>query len=299
MCPLDRFELQEREGVPTCTECGASFRHVEVEPGIHVLDLRGVEHPQLVSLTVTVPVTVPVSHPPEGAFVRRSGPPPSADGLPSREEIRWRFGTKLQRTSMRHIARVAGNYGSDAAVLDLGCGNGGNRSALALLGLTRVTAVDLWSPAADYLADAHRLPFTDGVFRLVVATATIEHFTNPFLAFREIARVLMPGGVLVATASFWESWHGSYFHATPGGLGILCRDAGLDLTDLWSGWGFVASVGAHALGLARHKRALYRAQAAFDVAMSLRHGQDAVWEHRLRTSGSFGIRARKPEIANA
>lgn len=289
-CPFDRSPLVDHAGEPGCSRCGATFAYVEVAPGVCVLDLRGFERRQRVSVTFEVPVPAPA----EDSLVRlprRRRPP--ADGLPSREEIRRRFGTKLNRTSMRHIARVAAEQGADCAVLDLGCG-AGNRSALATLGLQDVIAVDLWSPAADFLADAHRLPFFDGAFRLIVATATVEHFANPFLAFREIARVLAPGGVLIATASFWESWHGSWFHATPGGLGVLCADAGLDLTDVWSGWGFVASVGAHALGLARHKRGLYRTQGAFDAALRLVHGADAVANHRLRTSGSFGLRARKP-----
>lgn len=288
-CPFDRSPLVDRAGVPTCSSCRATFAHVEVTPGLSVLDLRGLERRQRVSVEFTIPVPAPD----ESALARRAGARP-ADDLPSREEIRRRFGTKLNRTSMRHIARVADEHGDEATVLDLGCG-AGNRAALATLGLRDVIAVDLWSPAADFLADAHRLPFADRAFRLVVATATVEHFANPFLAFREIERVLAPGGVLVATASFWESWHGSWFHATPGGLGALCEDAGLELTDVWSGWGFVASVGAHALGLARRKPGLYRAQAAFDAVLRLAHGAEAASSHRLRTSGSFGLRARKPE----
>jgi SAM-dependent methyltransferase len=289
-CPLDLGALVQSDGPPTCSKCGVSFEYIEVTRGACVLDLRALDHPREVSITFALPAAAPA----QDVLVRTAPGPGAGQELPGREEIRRRFGTKLQRASMHHIANVAREQGGELPVLDLGCGGGGNRQALMLLGLSRVTAVDLWSPAADYLADVHRLPFPDASFGLVVATATVEHFTNPFLAFREISRVLRPGGVLVATASFWESWHRSYFHPSPGGLIVLCRDAELELSDLWSGWGFIASVGAHALGLARHKPALYRAQAAFDSAFRRLRGEAAVSEHRLRTSGSFGLRAFKP-----
>ena len=40
------------------------------------------------------------------------------------------------------------------------------------------------------------LPFPDGAFDAVVCTVSVEYLTEPFAVFREVARVLRPGGCL-------------------------------------------------------------------------------------------------------
>ena len=45
-------------------------------------------------------------------------------------------------------------------------------------------------------ADAERLPYDDGSFELVVGHAVLHHLPDPAVAFREIHRVLRPGGAL-------------------------------------------------------------------------------------------------------
>lgn len=62
-----------------------------------------------------------------------------------------------------------------------------------------------------------RLPFPDGDFDAVVCTASVEYLVEPFAVFREVARVLRPGGVFVVTFSnrwfptkaiaIWEAIH--------------------------------------------------------------------------------------------
>jgi SAM-dependent methyltransferase len=62
-----------------------------------------------------------------------------------------------------------------------------------------------------------RLPFPDGDFDAVVCTASVEYLVEPFAVFREVARVLRPGGVFVVTFSnrwfppkaiaIWEGIH--------------------------------------------------------------------------------------------
>ena len=44
------------------------------------------------------------------------------------------------------------------------------------------------------VADAGRLPFSDGSFDLVTANMVVEHLENPRSVFDEVARVLVPGG---------------------------------------------------------------------------------------------------------
>jgi len=61
------------------------------------------------------------------------------------------------------------------------------------------------------------LPFPDAAFDAVVCTVSVEYLTQPFAVFREVARVLVPGGRFVVTFSnrwfptkvirLWEGIH--------------------------------------------------------------------------------------------
>jgi ubiquinone/menaquinone biosynthesis C-methylase UbiE len=100
-------------------------------------------------------------------------------------------------------------------VLELGCGDGADAIALALLYGCRVTAIDT-SPVRIDLArenckkhgvddrvdpqvgDAMNLPFADGAFDGVVANSVML-FLDHDRACAEVARVLRPGGRFVLT----------------------------------------------------------------------------------------------------
>ena len=82
--------------------------------------------------------------------------------------------------------------------------------------------------------DLERLPFPDASFDAVLATATFERSRRPWLVVRELARVLRPGGHLVASAAFLEPGHEAtpdYFRFTADGLAALARDAGLGVVE--------------------------------------------------------------------
>lgn len=64
--------------------------------------------------------------------------------------------------------------------------------------------VDLW-------ADAHDLPFANGSFDAVVATAVLEHVLDPNRVVAELHRVLGPVGLIYTEAPFIQQVHeGSY-----------------------------------------------------------------------------------------
>ncbi len=292
-CPIDKRALIQKEDTLICSCCHLRFSQVDVEGKRNVYDFRCFNQVNKVQIEFNVPQSLLDL---DSETIKRFGFATKVDfKCLSREEIRKKFGTKLQKEILYYIEKTYFKVSSDARILDLGCGTGGNKNYLNSIGFKNVISVDYWSVGADYLVDVHRLPFDNSSFDLILTTATLEHFYNPFIAFAEMSRVLKSGGVLVASGSFWESWHGqSCFHFTPNGLFVLCQSANLILEDLWSGWGFIPSISSHAFGLERWKFVTYKFQDVFDFLLKLLKGNDAVLRHRLRTSGSFGIYCIKP-----
>ncbi len=101
-----------------------------------------------------------------------------------------------------------------AEVLEVGCGAGLTTVALAERGL-RTTAIDSAPAMIDLtlalasehgvtgaveasVADVHALPFADASFDLVLALGVLPWLHSPGRAIDEMARVLRPGGHLVA-----------------------------------------------------------------------------------------------------
>jgi SAM-dependent methyltransferase len=64
----------------------------------------------------------------------------------------------------------------------------------------------------DVLADAHRLPFEDATFDLVVSMNAFEHYHTPRKAAEEIMRVLKPGGQLLVRTAFLQPLHEAPWH---------------------------------------------------------------------------------------
>src|SRR5208282_3178420 len=101
-------------------------------------------------------------------------------------------------------------------ILEVACGRGGfvrvlesrgatvwgaDFSAVALR-IARQKAIDdiiHSSRIALSQADAHRLPFANSAFDLVISCETIEHLADPSVALREMSRVCKPGGLLYLT----------------------------------------------------------------------------------------------------
>ena len=90
-------------------------------------------------------------------------------------------------------------------VLDLGCGHGHYARLARTLGARRVLALDCAAPMAAaaprpaVVADAGRLPLGEGSVDVVVASLLLSFVADPRAMLREVARVLRPGGALVAS----------------------------------------------------------------------------------------------------
>ncbi len=122
------------------------------------------------------------------------------------EENHWWFRGRraVYLGLLRHHLRGA----KPARALDLGCGMGGFLPGLAELGSV-VCASDVSRESLlrcrergfrrVVLADGYGLPYADGSFELVCLFDALEHIKDDVRALREVARILAPGGILVAS----------------------------------------------------------------------------------------------------
>jgi ubiquinone/menaquinone biosynthesis C-methylase UbiE len=107
----------------------------------------------------------------------------------------------FENAEQRYRAMVEAVTQADTRLLDVGCG----RMSLAQPAIDAArwrVGIDLsWedlrrneSMQAVTQASATALPFPDAAFDVVISQWVVEHFDAPGGAFREIARVLRPGG---------------------------------------------------------------------------------------------------------
>ena len=75
----------------------------------------------------------------------------------------------------------------------------------------------------DRIENLHRLSFADGSVGTLIAVETLEHVADPYLAVREIERVLQPGGLAIVTTPFNFPIHHmpDYTRFTPEGMARL------------------------------------------------------------------------------
>jgi SAM-dependent methyltransferase len=130
----------------------------------------------------------------------------SEAGLEARRSVYSdRDGPDARDEAFRAIAQLA-----PTAVLEVGCGLGELSERIACELAADVVAIDLSERMVELarargvdarVADAQALPFEDSLFDCVVAAWMLYHLPDVDAGLAEIARVLRPGGHLVAVTN--------------------------------------------------------------------------------------------------
>ncbi len=108
--------------------------------------------------------------------------------------------------------RILAQIKPDSVVLDLGAG-AGIVSQMNFKGLAKkICGVDLDPRVVDNpmldegrISDAGEIPYGDGLFDVVFSDNVFEHLDAPLAVYKEVARVLKPGGVLLFKTP--NKWH--------------------------------------------------------------------------------------------
>lgn len=93
--------------------------------------------------------------------------------------------------------------------------------------------------APDIVGDGLNLPFRDNSIDVVFTSGVMEHLTDPLRGGREIARVLKPGGFVLADVAFMQPVHSEgqhFFNATIWGIQEIFKD--LELEKAWAAGSF-------------------------------------------------------------
>ncbi|MES1209407.1 MAG: class I SAM-dependent methyltransferase [Pseudomonadota bacterium] len=160
----------------------------------------------------------------EVTFPVYNGIPRMTDGAEERDErmaAEWRAqaharpqytdqASVMNRWEEQVLPQLVSRLGDvQGPILDVGCGVGHLGNALTAMGRNDIDLFgidfqrDLLDEAhAGYAglveADVHHLPIRSDTFGAAIASNSLHHFPDPERAMVEIARVLRPGGVLVA-----------------------------------------------------------------------------------------------------
>lgn len=123
-----------------------------------------------------------------------------------------------------NIDKFVSKHKSDKLTLDLGCSGYPN---YAKYFKNRIGLDIKEGEGVDVVGDAHKLPFEDGKFDIILCTELLEHLHSPHIAISEMKRVLKTEGKLILTTRFIFPIHDApedYYRFTKYGLKYLFKD---------------------------------------------------------------------------
>jgi ubiquinone/menaquinone biosynthesis C-methylase UbiE len=113
------------------------------------------------------------------------------------------------RVAQRNVRTLLSQLSDQALILVIGGGTMGNGvEAVYEDPRFRVLGFDIFaSRLTQFIADAHRIPVTDGSVDAVIVQAVLEHVLEPDQVVSEIHRVLRPAGLVYAETPFMQQVH--------------------------------------------------------------------------------------------
>ena len=125
------------------------------------------------------------------------------------------------------LNQILEKFPNGGKVLDLGAGDGLTKNLFP--SNWKWEGIDIVPIPPDVKkGDAHNLDFENESFDLIISIAVFEHLHSPWIAIKEISRVLKKGGFFMGTVAFLEPEHGnSYFHMTKRGMSRIINEGNL------------------------------------------------------------------------
>jgi len=192
VCPKCRVRFKEKE-VLCCPKCGHLFSMTETgKPVLLDPETARVRERMIQEEKIRLGVSRFV----KGAFLSRLAgllKPPSFSLNTSFPEIRKAL---LGNTTVKSpLALFIGGI---------------RRSDLKYFGFSDRVVIDIKdSPQVDMIADAHKLPFPDQSFDILICQAVLEHVIDASAVLGEIYRVTKPGGLVYVSIPFIQPYHSS------------------------------------------------------------------------------------------
>ncbi len=114
----------------------------------------------------------------------------------------------LRRIYHGYFEKILEQLTDGGPTIEIGAGGGFFSEWLAQKGGDAgLVSTDVFqTPWVDLMADAHFLPIRDGALRNLIGQDVLHQLTDPLRFFREVVRVLAPGGRLVLIEPHISAW---------------------------------------------------------------------------------------------
>jgi ubiquinone/menaquinone biosynthesis C-methylase UbiE len=124
-------------------------------------------------------------------------------------------------------------------VIDIGCGSGWTKKIVEESGGEWVGVEPFTTDPSIIKASAENLPFEDNTFDVAIMHAVLQHIPDVSKAFKEVSRILSPGGILVGYSAFMECFHEiSYSHLSFKAIEYYAQSNGMKLEKISGGKAF-------------------------------------------------------------
>ena len=176
---------------------------------------------------------------PRGTFVAAHASKTSQHAVEDRIlPSRWQYDYLVLHALREDVEELLGSVRAPRAgalALDVGSLRSPYRAILEGRGYD-VKTLDLTTDdGADFAGTAEATGLPDASADLVLCTQVLEHVRTPWIAMREFARILRPGGQLLITIPhvwFYHPHPGDYWRVTQEGIIALSEDAGFRVREV-------------------------------------------------------------------